>query len=85
MSELLSFTNDGTGHYKASFGHDDLVMSAIQLEFVKNTLQYKIMRDSYESIKDIAQNDNDMYNPFENFNDEYDLYSNRLGGVFWKL
>ena len=85
MSELLSFTNDGTGHYKASFGHDDLVMSTIQLEFVKNTLQYKIMRDSYESLKDIVQNDNDMYNPFENFNNEYDLYSNRLGGVFWKL
>ena len=38
-----NFVDDGTQHYKASFGHDDIVMSAIQSEFVRATLQYKIL------------------------------------------
>ena len=29
MVELSNFCDDGTGHYKASFGHDDMVMSSI--------------------------------------------------------
>lgn len=49
MIELNNFTDDGTGHYRASFGHDDMVMASIQVEFVKQTLQYKIMRDTYDS------------------------------------
>lgn len=49
MIELNNFTDDGTGHYKASFGHDDMVMASIQVEFVKQTLQYKLMRDTYDS------------------------------------
>ena len=63
MVELEKFCDDGTGHYKASFGHDDMVMAQIQLEFVKKTLQYKIMRGNFdEGI--MSMNDN-MYNPFE--------------------
>ena len=63
MAELTNFTDDGSGHYKASFGHDDMVMTMIQLEFVKETVQYKIMKDEFESDT-IIQNDN-AYNPFE--------------------
>lgn len=84
ISELSSFINDGTGHYKASFGHDDMVMATIQLEFVKSTLQYKIMRDEFCS--GVSPVEEDIYNPYETnfeFNIiEEDIYNNsaRLGG-----
>lgn len=63
--ELQNFCDDGTGHYKASFGHDDMVMSAVQLEFVKKELQYKMMRDDFESGN--AQQDDTIWNPYEEF------------------
>ncbi len=63
MTELSNFIDDGSNHYKASFGHDDLVMAAMQTEFVKNTLQYKIMREEYNADSPII--DDKYYNPFE--------------------
>ena len=79
-TELTLFTNDGTGHYKASFGHDDLVMSSVQLEFVKNTLQYKILKSDFEENVNIAEENDNIYNPFEIM--EYDKlnHHSRLGG-----
>ena len=84
VSELSSFINDGTGHYKASFGHDDMVMASVQLEFVKNTLQYKIMRDEFAA--GLSQVEEEIYNPYDThfeFNImEEDMFNNssRLGG-----
>lgn len=63
MNELSNFSDDGTGHYKASFGHDDMVMASVQLEFVKNTLQYKIQRDDFSM--GLAPVEENIYNPFE--------------------
>ena len=65
MAELSNFCDDGTGHYKASFGHDDMVMSSIQLEFVKKTLQYKIMRGEFDEQLISNESSNTIYNPFE--------------------
>lgn len=79
MSELTLFTDTGTGHYKASFGHDDMIMAAMQTEFVKNTLQYKILHGEYAA--DIPQEDNKYYNAFEEIV-EYDSYSQRMGGGY---
>ena len=83
--ELGNFNDDGTGHYKAVYGHDDMVMTAVQLEFVKETLQYKLLRTEFDS--DIVYEKTDeIYNPFEQpFDWEYfglDLMNNssRLGG-----
>jgi hypothetical protein len=83
--ELGNFNDDGTGHYKAVYGHDDMVMTAVQLEFVKETLQYKLLRTEFDS--DIAyEKTDDIYNPFEQpFDWEYlglDSMNNssRLGG-----
>lgn len=84
MSELSSFINDGTGHYKASFGHDDMVMASVQLEFVKSTLQYKIMRDEFAA--GLSPVEEEIYNPYDThfeFNVmEEDIFNNssRLGG-----
>lgn len=79
MTELSNFVDDGTGHYEASFGHDDMVMAAVQTEFVRGTLQYKILRDEFtlglQPVNDL------IYNPFENMDIQFDNWSDRrLGG-----
>ena len=72
--ELSNFNDDGTGHYKAIFGHDDLVMSAVQLEFVKSTLQYVMLKQEFESTLTNLQIDNeDSYNPYSVFDMQYDF------------
>ena len=78
MIELDNFTDKGNGHYSASFGNDDMVMSAIQLTFMKTTLQYKLLKDDYEDNNKIVLSNN-MYNPYESFNDyintqDYNIY-----------
>lgn len=86
MLELSNFTDDGTGHYKASFGHDDLVMASIQTEFVRGTLQYKIMKESFSM--DAAPTTTDyIYNPYDDAYERYIQtesvgvdYNRRLGG-----
>lgn len=61
--ELQNFCDDGTGHYKASFGHDDIVMTAVQLEFVRKELQYRMMRDDFESGN--AYQEDTIWNPYD--------------------
>ena len=83
MTELGNFVDDGTNHFKASFGHDDLVMAGIQTEFVRNTLQYKILRDEF--TMGLQPSNENVYNPFEDImfeqiEMESDIYSRRLGG-----
>ena len=74
VNELTAFIDDGTGHYKASYGHDDMVMTAVQLEFVKNTLQYKLMEGDLDSnMGDMAIINDNMYNPFESYYDYYNM------------
>ena len=80
MIELDNFTDKGNGRYAASFGNDDMVMSAIQLTFMKTTLQYKLLKDDYEDNNKIVLSNN-MYNPYESFNDyintqDYNIYDN---------
>lgn len=64
MIELQNFIDKGNGTYAAAFGHDDMVMSEIQLTFVRETLQYKLLKDDFEDRGGYVNND--MYNPFEN-------------------
>ena len=67
MVELNNFTDKGNSTFSAAFGHDDLVMAAVQLTFVKETLQYKLLKDDFEeSVGFVADN---VYNPFESIVD----------------
>lgn len=86
MLELSNFTDDGTGHYKASFGHDDLVMASMQTEFVRGTLQYKIMKESFSMDATPITNEY-IYNPYDDTYERYIQtesvgvdYNRRLGG-----
>lgn len=71
MFELEKFCNDGTNHFKASYGHDDMVMSQVQLNFVKKTLQYKILRGQFDEGLEIKSN---IYNPFEDPQNNFTMY-----------
>lgn len=64
MVELNNFSDTGTGHYKAAFGHDDMVMAEVQLTFVRETLQYKLFKDEFEAGHNTMLPDT-IFNPFE--------------------
>jgi hypothetical protein len=70
MIELNNFSDDGNGRYSAAFGHDDMVMAEVQLTFVRETLQYKLLRDEFESGFELTTPDN-IYNPFESPMDNF--------------
>lgn len=78
LNELANFGDvNGSGIYKAIYGHDDMVMSALHLEFIRESIQY-------ENILDLVFNPNnlessDSYNPYESFEDGENLNSRRLG------
>lgn len=64
MVELNNFSDTGNGHYKAAFGHDDMVMAEVQLTFVRETLQYKLFKDEFEAGYNTTMPDT-IFNPFE--------------------
>lgn len=61
--ELNNFEENKTS-YAASFGHDDMVMCGVQLEAVKQTIQYKLQRGEYESGVEQDMNKETFYNPY---------------------
>lgn len=72
MIELNNFSDNGNGKYAAAFGHDDMVMAEVQLTFVRESLQYKLLKDDFETGHDISLSDT-IYNAFEMF-DPYAKY-----------
>ena len=50
VSELENFEDkNGNGSYAASFGHDDLIMTFVQLPLLKNTIKYKDFMEEWEN------------------------------------
>lgn len=74
MVELNNFTDKGNGTYAAAFGHDDMIMAEVQLTFVRETLQYKLLKDDFEDGSGFV-NDT-TYNPFES---SYDILMQQSG------
>ena len=61
VNQLMNFTDkDGNGRYEASYGHDDLVMAVVQLEFVKQTSQYKNLRNEFNSSIPVVKDEYEM-------------------------
>ena len=77
MVELNNFTDKGNSTFSAAFGHDDLVMAAVQLTFVKETLQYKLLKDDFE--ESVGYVDDNVYNPFETTMDRMMYNSGYMG------
>lgn len=86
--ELSNFNDDGTGHYKAIYGHDDMVMSAVQIEFTKETLQYKLLKQEFDSNIEPMESEFEQYNAFEIFSnmnyysEDQSNNSSRLSGFY---
>ena len=79
MTELNNFTDSGNSKFAAAFGHDDMVMAEVQVTFVKDSLQYKNLRDDFEtgyslSTSDYIYNAFEDYDPFINFRNTYETY-----------
>ena len=63
VTEIGNFTDsEDKGVWKAAFGHDDVVMSMIQVEFVKKTLQYIIFKQDFDA--QVATDKNTNFNPY---------------------
>lgn len=96
MVELNNFSDSGNEHYEAAFGHDDMVMSEVQLTFVRETLQYKLLKDEFEAGIDTSPDT--IYNAFEDLNiyngytqimtqydDIYDTYNIDINNMYKRL
>ena len=52
IGEIENFEDkNGNGSYKASYGHDDIVMTLCQLPMLKNTPKYKDFVEEFELHK----------------------------------
>lgn len=78
MVELNNFSDDGGGKYKAAFGHDDMVMAEVQLTFVRETLQYKLFKDEFETSYHASSTPDTIFNPFE----QYDPFNGQLETMY---
>ena len=78
MVELNNFSDDGNGKYKAAFGHDDMVMAEVQLTFVRETLQYKLFKDEFETSYHASSTPDTIFNPFE----QYDPFNGQLETMY---
>jgi len=68
VTEIGNFTDsEDKGVWKAAFGHDDVVMSMVQIEFVKKTLQYILLKQDFDA-QSVASNDTN-YNPYSSMYD----------------
>ena len=92
LGELENFEDkNGNGSYKASYGHDDLIMTFVQIPMVQQTGKYKSLIEEYleSEVEDNYNNkwgdrnfdyfgDNSpMFPPMNNGDD---IFANRLGG-----
>ena len=92
LGELENFEDkNGNGSYKASYGHDDLIMTFVQIPMVQQTGKYKSLIEEYieSEVEDNYNNkwgdrsfdyfgDNSpMFPPINNGDD---IFANRLGG-----
>ena len=67
LREVVNFCDStGNGSFKASYGHDDLVMAQVQLELAKDTLSTRALIDQIGANVD-------------NNNDNYDIYGGSYG------
>ena len=69
-NELLNFSDtEDKGVWKAAFGHDDAVMSMIQYEAVKKTLQFTLLKQEFDSTAVHPESDTN-FNPYGTIYDD---------------
>lgn len=80
LNELRCFVDkNGNGSYEANFGHDDMVMSQIQLTLAKNTIQVKYLVDEFIANQG-SSSSNGNINFYEEISDN--IIYNEYGSKF---
>ena len=65
VGELENFEDkNGNGSYRASYGHDDLIMTFVQIPMLKQTAKYKDIMEEYEAAN-VASNAPGYMNNFD--------------------
>jgi hypothetical protein len=81
LNELRCFVDkNGNGSYEANFGHDDMVMSQIQLTLAKNTIQVKYLVDEFVANQG-STNSNGNINFYEELSYNKIVYG-EYGSIF---
>lgn len=90
IGELENFEDkNGNGTYKASYGHDDIIMTCVQIPLMMQTIKWQNFIEDFEIINKTVnsinnnwvnnQYSNDLYNiPEINIFDELDKYNNYI-------
>lgn len=66
ISEIENFEDkNGNGSYAASYGHDDIVMTLVQIPLLQQTAKYKEFCEDLVSLSS-TENMPEFYNPFDN-------------------
>lgn len=73
IGELENFEDkNGNGTYKASYGHDDIIMTFVQLPLLKQTVKYKDIIGEYSILSSsdtfTDNDDSDFYNIYDDKN-----------------
>ncbi len=83
LIQITNFSDNGNGKFAAAFGHDDIVMAVVQFMFVKNTIQYKLLRNEFnESQQSKISNEyniNDFLSQISTtnqYNNMFNMYNN---------
>ena len=73
INELENFEDkNGNGSYKASYGHDDSIMTFVQIPMVQQTARYKELIDDLEGTT-LMNNTNSIIRNFEESINPFDL------------
>ena len=89
IGELENFEDkNGNGSYKASYGHDDIIMTCCQIPMAKQTPKYKDWVEEYELSK-VQNNVNNrwsepsLYNNYNPYMDPYAVQMNNSPFINW--
>ena len=81
IGELENFEDkNGNGSYKASYGHDDIIMTCCQIPMAKQTPKYKDWVEEYELSK-VQNNVNNRWSEpslYNNYNPYMDAYAEQM-------
>ena len=70
LGELENFEDkNGNGTYKASYGHDDIIMTFVQIPMVQQSLKYKNLLEEMEEAIITGRINNKWMNPHQETND----------------
>ena len=81
IGELENFEDkNGNGSYKASYGHDDIIMTCCQIPMAKQTPKYKDWVEEYELSK-VQNNVNNKWSEpslYNNYNPYMPTYAEQM-------